>query len=180
MQFKAEKAARSPSTAVLLILSASVLAGPAVAQAASREQVSERRPSVAGVTSTPPALRGSFDADSLITSSIAAPVPSTLRADGSVFNSVPFPAAQLTISARWQEIMADDPARIFAGGCEKAQATCQTPLVKAFARLDGENEAAPQSRLVLARKVNLAVNHGLRYQLDSVTYGQEDYWATPS
>lgn len=175
MQSRAETAVRAPSLPVLLVLCASaLLPAPALAQAtAVQAQASPR-------VDDGPALRGSMAGDGLITSSIAAPVPSTLRMDGAVFNSVPFPASQLTISPRWQEIMADNPARIFSGGCERAPATCQTAIVKAYARLDAENEASPQSRLVLARKVNLAVNHGLRYQLDSVTYGQEDYWATPA
>jgi predicted transglutaminase-like cysteine proteinase len=96
-----------------------------------------------------------------------------------VFNTVLIPAAHLTISARWQAILDDNPARVFLDGCDKAPLTCQAPVVKAFARLDAENEETALPRLVLIRKANLAVNHAIRYQLDPVTYGREDYWATP-
>jgi predicted transglutaminase-like cysteine proteinase len=127
-----------------------------------------------------PPLRGSLDADGLMTSSIAAPLSAALRADDGVFNTVTIPASHLAISQRWREILADDPARIFTEGCEASPATCQSAVVRAFLKLDAENEASPLTRLVLARKVNLAVNHTVRYQLDSVTYGVEDYWATPA
>lgn len=96
-----------------------------------------------------------------------------------VFNTVLIPASRLTISSRWQAILDDNPARVFLEGCDKAPLTCKTAAVAAFARLDAENEATPLPRLVLVRKANLAVNHAVRYQLDPVTYGLEDYWATP-
>lgn len=135
------------------------------------------------------ALRGSFSTDGGVsptiprlrddtTSSIDPRQSAPSRSQG-VFNTVLIPASRLTISSRWQAILEDNPARVFLEGCDKAPLTCQTPAVKAFARLDAENDASPLPRLVLVRKANLAVNHAIRYQLDPVTYGLEDYWATP-
>lgn len=129
-------------------------------------------PTDGGTSPTVPHLRD--DTTSTIDPRQAAPA----RSQG-VFNTVLIPASHLTISSRWQAILDDNPARVFLEGCDKAPLTCQTAAVKAFAKLDAENDASPLPRLVLVRKANLAVNHAIRYQLDPVTYGLEDYWATP-
>lgn len=148
---------------------------------------------VLGLLATAPSsaqsLRGSFPTDGQssptvprlrddTTAAIDPRQAAPTRGQG-VFNTVLIPAARLTISSRWQAIIDDNPARVFLEGCDKAPLTCQTAAVKAFSRLDAENEATPLPRLVLIRKANLAVNHSVRYQLDPVTYGLEDYWATP-
>jgi predicted transglutaminase-like cysteine proteinase len=95
-----------------------------------------------------------------------------------LFDSVPVPVAKLGISERWQVILAEGPSRLFIEGCEGGP-ECQSAPMRAFRRVEEENDAKPLPRLVLVRKVNLAVNHSVRYQLDPVTWGVEDYWASP-
>jgi predicted transglutaminase-like cysteine proteinase len=117
---------------------------------------------------------------------IAIAVTGSLRAttaqaapDRGLFGTVPVAVAAVAVSGRWNEILADDPARIFIRTCPGTARVCDTPLVRSFSRIAEENEARPFSRLDLLRRVNAAVNRSVRYQDDIVTYGVSDHWATP-
>ncbi|MFO1151997.1 MAG: transglutaminase-like cysteine peptidase [Alsobacter sp.] len=117
------------------------------------------------------------DADEIVTRSLD---PLAVQGPGpALFGSIPIPAPRLAIGARWLAILADGPAHLFIEGCEADPDICQSLPMRAYRRVEAENEDKPLPRLVLVRKVNLAVNHSVRYQLDPKTYGVEDYWATP-
>jgi predicted transglutaminase-like cysteine proteinase len=131
----------------------------------------------AAAQSSEVAASAARSADEIVTSALD-PLAQTGPAPA-LFDSVPVPVARLGITERWQAILADGPARPFIDGCEATPEICQSAPMRAFRRLEAENEDKPLPRLVLVRKVNLAVNHSVRYQLDPVTWGVEDYWATP-
>jgi predicted transglutaminase-like cysteine proteinase len=128
----------------------------------------------ADAQSAGPAARGQDEIETSSLDPLAATGPAR-----PLFDSAPVPVAQLGITPRWNEIIADGPSRPFLEGCDGAAEVCQSGPMRAFRRVEAENEDKPLPRLVLVRKINLAVNHSVRYQLDSVTWGVEDYWASP-
>ena len=159
----------------MLLASLVVLGPPAQAAPVSAK---DRPPPPPATEPTKPVLRGTLD-DDILTGTVDPTGPLPAR-DAGVFNTVPIPIGQLAISARWQAILDADPSRVFRQGCDVSPATCRSLSVRAFKRLEAETASAALPRMVLLRKVNLAVNHSVRYQVDPVTWGVEDYWATPA
>ncbi|WP_293866195.1 transglutaminase-like cysteine peptidase [uncultured Alsobacter sp.] len=124
----------------------------------------------------PPELRGSLPGDDITG---ALPSPGLERAPGltgeGLFGSVELPVRTTVASARWNAILADDPARYFQA-CTSGQA-CGAPLHKAYEAVKGAHAAGLS--LELLRDVNAAVNRSLAFRSDEEVWGVSDYWASP-
>lgn len=122
-------------------------------------------------------LRGTLPADEITG---ALPPGGLAREAGQgegLFGSVELPVASLNVSARWKQILDDDPAAFFAR-CAAGEA-CRSALHRGYETVRARHEGALMS-LELLRDVNAAVNGALRYRSDAEVWGTADYWAEPS
>lgn len=108
-----------------------------------------------------------------------------LRRETGVFGSVPIPVAQIGLSPRFAQVRDGDPPGPFRA-CLADETRCAGDLhrrlraIAAMARGQSEGQGEGEGEGAVLRAVNRAVNAAVRYQTDAVTWGVEDYWASPA
>lgn len=91
-----------------------------------------------------------------------------------VFRSVTLPIRTLPAAGQWQRVYAEI-GREFGYDCTSEDCRARTTALKAT--VDHAKGARFIEKL---RAVNSAVNRMIKYSSDRQTYGQKDYWATPT